>query len=241
MNVKYLQSFYSGFEITEPVGNNAFSFDHRKNKAIFVAPLISAAPADVKPGDKIVFSEMEDGSEKNRTGLKNFVYFPYQGKDIFIFDNHNHAFFFWLAGFLQNKIQPGLPLVHIDQHTDMREPAKYPNFSLNKNVTLKQAFDYTNQILNVGNFIKPALKLGLFTKVQIIDSSTAFEQNIPERFVLDIDLDIFSDDMRYIPEEEKREKIRKYIQKADFITIATSPFFINQNKAIKILRTLFKK
>ncbi len=233
MNLKPLQTLYSGFEISEPLGNNTFSFELRNNKSIWVPPLISGALSDITPGDEIVFSEVEEGIEKNQTGLKQFVYLPFQGKDIFIFDNHNHAFFFWLAGYLQGKIKPGLSLVHIDQHSDMREPAEPPDFSLGEGFDLKKAFHYTNQILNVGNFIRPALHLGLFSEVQIIDSTTAFEQPLPPHFVLDVDLDIFSKEMDYIPHRDKQKRIREYISAASFITVATSPFFINQKQAIQ--------
>jgi len=238
MNIKPLQTFYSGFEITLAVGNNAFSYDLRKNRKIYVPPLIQGSLPELQTGARTVFSEIEDGVEKNRIGLKNFIYYPYQGKDIFIFDNHNHAFFFWLAGYLQGKIKPGLPLVHIDQHSDMREPDVYADFTLNSNLDLLNVFDYTNQMLNVGNFIQPVLRLGLFSDVQIIDSSTSFEQDIPEKFILDIDLDIFSEEMAYIDNDIKIEKIRRYISKANFITISTSPYFIDQKYTISMLYKL---
>lgn len=239
MNIQPLQAFYNGFFITEPLGNNAFSYAKRQNNSIYVPPLIEGTLSEIQLGSQIVFSEIEDGIEKNRNGLKNFVYFPFQGKNIFIFDNHNHAFFFWLAGYLQGKIKPGLPLVHIDQHSDMRDPQALPDFTLNRNVDIAEVFDYTNYVLNVGNFIQPALKLGLFSDVQIIDSSTSFERPVPTDYVLDIDLDIFSEDMAYIDVVIKNVKIKQYIQKASFITIATSPYFINQRRALRILKALF--
>lgn len=232
MNIKLLQQFYSGFEIGEPIGNNAFSYTSRKNKKIYIPPLIEGDLSNLKIGDHIVFSEIEDGIEKNRQGLKHFVYFRFREKDIFIFDNHNHAFFFWIAGYLQGKIKHGLPLVHIDQHSDMREPQAWPAFLLNKNIDMKKVFDYSNYGINVGNFIQPALKLGLFSDVQIIDNSSSFELPVPSAFVLDIDLDIFSDDMNYIDYSLKLKKIQKYISSATFITIATSPYFIDQNDAL---------
>jgi len=239
MNIKPLQSLYAGFGINDPVGNNAFSYEQRQNKSIYVPSLIQGTLADLVPGEKIVFSEIEDGIEKNRSGLKNFIYYPFQGKDIFIFDNHNHAFFFWLAAYQQGKIKPGLPLVHIDQHTDMRVPQAWPGFSLDSDLDITELFDYTNQILNVGNFIQPALRLKLFSDLRIIDSSTTFTLDFPTPFVLDIDMDIFSNDMAYIDENLKITRIRKYIEKTHFITIATSPFFTNQEEAILMIRRLF--
>lgn len=241
MNIKALQTLYPGFEITQPIGNNVFSYEQRQNKTIFVSPLAAQGNlSDLQIGSRIVFSEIEEGIEKNFVGLKNFLYYPYQGKDIFIFDNHNHAFFFWLAGYLQGKIEPGLALVHIDQHSDMREPAEYPDFVLEKKLSLQKVFEYTNLKLNVGNFIQPALRLGLFSEIQIIDSTTSFESPVQDDFILDIDMDIFSDDMDYIDKDEKIDKIISYITKAKFITIATSPYFINQKRAITILNRLLQ-
>ena len=56
---------------------------------------------------------------------------------------------------------------------------------------------------------------------------------------LDIDLDIFSKDMDYIPYDLKVSKIKDLIKKAKVITIASSPFFIEQDYAIKVLKELF--
>jgi len=238
MNIKSLQKYYSGFEIAEPIGNNAFSHQKRHNKCIYIAPLVPGTLSDVQAGTQVVFSEFEDGVEKNRTGLKKFIYHPSQGKDIFVFDNHNHAFFFWMAAYLQGKIEPGLPLVHVDQHSDMREPLTYPPYTLSADLNLKKVFEYTNYKLNVGNFIKPALKLNLFSDVKIIDSSTSFQENVTGEFVLDIDLDVFSEEMAYIDKDYKIKQIKKLIARTNFITIATSPYFIDQQKAIAVLNQL---
>ena len=76
----------------------------------------------------------------------------------------------------------------------MREPENY-NVDINN---IDDVFRYTNEVLNVGNFIKPALQHNIFSEVIIIDSSYGFELDIEGEFVLDIDLDIFSKDMDYI-------------------------------------------
>ena len=239
MDISPLQKFYHGFLIKEPVGNNGFSYDRRQNKSLFVPPLISGKPDDLKPGTEIAFCEIEDGTEKARTGLKNFIYFTYANKDVFIFDNHNHAFFFWLAGRRVGSFCYGIPLIHIDQHTDMRLPEQNFPFTLEDRFSLQQVFDYTNWVLNVGNFIRPALNIGLFTQVKIIDSSISFQSKPPEKYVLDIDMDIFSEDMAYIPFDFKLNKIRSYLKKAQLITIATSPYFMNQEQAVEIIPQLF--
>ncbi|RLD13896.1 hypothetical protein DRI50_06320 [candidate division KSB1 bacterium] len=237
-NIGTLKKLYSGFEITAPLGNNAFSFDSRENKKIYVPALITAKISAVQTGSRVAFSEIEGGQEKNRCGLKNFIHYSVGQKNIFIFDNHNHAFFFWLAGYLAGEIIPGGKLIHIDQHSDMRKPQARLPFRLKDKFSLQDVFDYTNFVLNVGNFIQPALDLNLFSGVEIIDSSYAFGNPVPSGFVLDIDMDIFSEDMDYIDFNLKLGKIRKYIEKAGFITIATSPFFMEQQKAIDIIGRL---
>ena len=61
----------------------------------------------------------------------------------------------------------------------------------------------------------------------------------PSDYVLDIDLDFFSRDMDYIDYDLKIGRVKEYIEGASLITIATSPYFIEQDKALKALRDLF--
>ena len=168
-------------------------------------------------------------------GLKNLVEYKLGNKTIYVFDNHNHAFYFWNKSLLKNEFNKGCKLVHVDQHKDMREPDNY-----NVNIeNLDDVFTYTNEVLNVGNFIQPALKKGIFSQAIIIDSSYGFDVEVDEEYVLDIDLDIFSKDMDYIPYDFRIDKIKKLIENAKVITIATSPYFIEQDYAIKVLKELF--
>jgi hypothetical protein len=238
---KSIYDFYNGFYIDRPVGNNAFSYSKRKNKQIYVSPLIQGSISDLVSGDKIVFSEIEDGIENNKSGIKNFIHWRFDEKDVIIFDNHNHAFFFWLWGWMHKKINSGVTLVHIDQHTDMRKPAIPFRGKLDKNLTVDKIFQYTNYKLNVGNFIQPALDTGLISSVNMINNSTAFNNPIPDKFILDIDMDIFAPELDFMGNQVKLVKIKSFINKASFITIATSPFFIDQKRAIQYINCLFTK
>ncbi len=240
MNIEPLKKLYKGFYIPAPTGNNAFSFEIRLNKRIYVAPLVEGTPADLRPGSRIAFSEVEDGVEKNDVGLEKFIYYRHKNTDVFIFDNHNHAFFFWMAAYLQNELQPGAKLIHVDMHSDMYSPSAPFALSLRRDFTLEEVFNYTQRILTVSSFIKPALQMGFFTDVEIIDSTLSFENVIPEHYVLDIDMDIFAKEMDYIGYDVKMDKIRAYIERAEFITIATSPFFMNQEKAIQLVQKFFE-
>lgn len=228
---------YKGFFIKEEVGNNIFSFEERDNKEIYVPKLIDGNLEDVLIGDKIVFNEIDEENEIKAIGLKNLVNYKYLDKDIYIFDNHNHAFYFWIKSMKDNYFNKGCTLIHIDQHKDTREPLDY-NVDVNN---LDDVFRYTNEVLNVGSFIKPALNKNIFSELIIIDSTYSFEFDTKDEFVLDIDLDIFSSDMDYIDYDLKIDKIRNLIKRSKTITIATSPFFIEQEKAIEVLKDIFKE
>lgn len=226
---------YKGFYIDRPMGNNIFSYEERSNKSIFVPSLIEGTLEDVAVGEEIVFNEIDEDKEIKAKGLKNMVFYKKEDKDIYIFDNHNHALYFWINSLKSNKFKKGCKLVHVDQHKDMREPENY-NVDMN---SLDDVFRYTNEVLNVGNFIQPALKHNIFSEVIIIDSSYGFEMDIEGEYVLDIDLDIFSKDMEYISYDKRISKIKELIKGAKVITIASSPFFIDQEYAIKVLKELF--
>lgn len=92
---------YSGFYIDEKLGNNEFSYEKRLNKKIYIPPIIKVeAKKDdilnsINMSDKVAFSEIdENGKENNIFGLENFVYTQKNSKKIYIFDNHNHCFYF---------------------------------------------------------------------------------------------------------------------------------------------------
>jgi len=245
-DITLLQKYYQGFYIDEPVGNNAFSYPKRKNKRIYVPPIMEGSLDDLAIGDKAAFSEIVNGVELNPRGLKNFIYLKYHNKDVFIFDNHSHAFFFWAYALKTGQISLGSTLVHVDQHRDTREPGRCFKFPKPSEIDLKAVFDYTNFELNVGNFIKPALAANIFVQVEIIDSRAGFAKSFADDVkpgigftVLDIDMDIFSKDMAYIEEKYKIERIKNYMDSASLITIATSPFFMDQAQAIKLIKILF--
>lgn len=233
-----LQAFYRGFYLDRPAGNNAFSYRQRRHRRIYVPPLHRGDAADLAVGREVVFSEVEEGVERNLCGLASLLYLEKAGKTFFIFDNHNHAFSFWVYGLNRGIFPAGLPLLHVDQHSDLREPARYLSPDPDGKISLARACDYTNYELNVGNFIHPALALGIFPEMWLVDSSSAFERPYDAPYVLDIDVDIFAPEMDYIDPAYKLAKIREYIRGANFITIATSPFFIEQTLALKVVREL---
>ncbi len=233
MDIAGLQEFYRGFDITAPLGNNRFAFEHRKHRTVYVPPLIKGGLDAVACGPEVVFSDLVDGVEVNARGLKHFVHIERPGHDIFVMDNHNHAFSCWAAGIHAGAIRPGARLVHVDQHKDTRPP---PSGFTGHGV--QDACRYANDVLDVGNFILPAVGAGWFQDVVQVGSAEALMADPPAPFVLDIDLDIFAPVMDYIPRDLKLSRLRAWIATAPFITIATSPFFMDQNQAIESLRAL---
>jgi hypothetical protein len=230
---------YSGFYIRGAIGNNAFSFNQRTNQSIYIPPLIKGKFSDVQPGNTIAFSEFLEGKEYNHNGLKQFVHLVWNGKQVFVFDNHNHAFFFWHWAFSKKLVPAKCTLLHIDQHKDIRKPGIPPPFTIKQNLNLQTLWKYTNEELNVGNFIPPAQETGLIGTIHFIDDSISFNRKIPNTAILDLDLDIFAPEMNYIEFDNKMNFIKSSLQKSDFITIATSPFFMDQTIACQILYDIF--
>ncbi|RMH61236.1 MAG: hypothetical protein D6677_12360 [Calditrichaeota bacterium] len=228
-------AFYKGFYLDKPLGNNAFSWEKRKVRRLYVPPLYVGGWDDLKPGREVVFSEWEEGREKAFAGLETFIRTDYRGVPVYVFDNHNHAFYFWYVARQQGLIPFGIDLVHVDQHSDMRMPSVF----LAPEADRQAVFDYTNFTLNVGNFIQPALKLGWFGQVHVVDSSYRLGERYQTPFVLDLDMDFLAPELDYIGNDLKVKRIREWARKAVMITIATSPFFMDQEEALAWIRHIF--
>ena len=98
---------YIGFYIDRPIGNNIFSYEDRENKKIYVPKLIEGTLDDVSVGEEIVFNEIDEDIEIKAKGLKNMIIYKYQDKDVYIFDNHNHAFYFWIKSLKKGNFTKG--------------------------------------------------------------------------------------------------------------------------------------
>jgi hypothetical protein len=59
--------------------------------------------------------------------------------------------------------------------------------------------------------------------------------------ILNLDLDIFAPELDHIPENKKIRIIRNLLNQVKYVTIATSPFFIDQWKAIEMLQKILQK
>lgn len=178
----------------------------------------------------------EDGKLRTSKGLESFIRFRIGDTPIMVVDNHNHVFYFWYEALEQGLIQEGATLLHIDQHSDMRE-AEEPLPSRD----LQTVYSYTNTILNVGNFILPAQQDGIISEIVQIRSDQKLQEMrgfTGSNMILDLDLDFFLNQTGDF--EQQREIIRYLVDQADVVTIATSPFFMEQAEAISILQKLLQ-
>lgn len=79
--------------LTKPLGNNSFSY--RTCRELFIPALREGDFSDVRIGEKMVFEEMEGDTLISAVGLESFIHTKWEECDVYIFDNHNHAFAFW--------------------------------------------------------------------------------------------------------------------------------------------------
>jgi len=248
----YSKSFY----IKKPIWNNTFSFNKRKNKQLFVPELKEITDfSEIELWDEIAFEDFWfDWKLSSNMWLKNFykIKSPHpkplpKGEGItapiYLFDNHNHAYFFWYLARSEWIIWDNNNLYHVDEHADMRDSGecllKPDSFDLNK------VFDFTNNVLNVWNYIIPAQKEGIIDKIIQIRNETNlnsyinWEFNFNWNIILNLDLDFFQPDLDYIDFELKKKVILDIAKKASLITVSSSPFFINQGLAIKRFKEVF--
>jgi len=231
------------FLLTHPTGNNAFGWESRKDKTLFVPSLVEGTLADVRTDEsRCVFCAEENGTIIEKHGLAHFVSMEWNGVKTVVMDNHNHAFYFWASAKKSGLFSGAEVLIHLDEHSDMRVPDTF--LEAEQLSDLDAVFAYTNEVLNVGNYIVPSLKGGLFASVENIGGSYALAEwetkDPPVNFVLNIDLDFWSPHLDFIPKQQKNALVRRLAKKAQFITIATSPFFIEQKRAIEVLAELFR-
>lgn len=229
------------FGLEGPVGNNALSYDRRSAlgaaPTLHVPALMTGGAGDLKAGRSIAFEEFDEhGVLHSCTGLDALVRTTWHGVPTLIFDNHNHAFYFWMEALMTGGLTPGAALIHIDQHRDTRIPERDYSGS-----TLEEAFDYTNFHLNVGNYIVPAERCGLVGDIQFVTGEEAlqdFSMVDRQNKILNIDLDFFAPEMGYIDFELASRFIQAHRRTASLVTMATSPFFIDQDEAIDRARFL---
>lgn len=235
--------------------NNSFSFNERmKNfwKAEITLPSLTTISSvnEVQLWKEIVFEEIDhQWNLKQCTGLKH-IYELVNSPSIYVFDNHNHALYFWWM--FRKETKQSLPVIHIDQHSDLAQPSE--EFDETKKADMIYLWEYTNYVCHVWNFIHPSLTAGYISSCrQVRSEPTLLELLTPHssllttnsslltsKYILDIDLDFRAPHMTNQRVEETIALTRQLITNAALVTIATSPYFLNQKLALEVLHNLLK-
>ena len=198
--------------------------------------------------EKIAFEDFDfDNKLSTNYWLKNFYRFQMWWKEVVLFDNHNHAFYFWYEARSRKIIWDKNILIHIDQHADTRDNDKIISKSDSK--SLEKVFDFTNFVLNVWDYIIPAQKEGIIENIVQIRNTKNLEdylQNFSNiknnsKIILNLDLDFFASELDFIDFELKKEVILDVFEKASYVTVCTSPFFVDQGLAVEKFKEIFKE
>ncbi|MBB1553883.1 UPF0489 family protein [Candidatus Gracilibacteria bacterium] len=235
------------YHFTQNLGNNALSYEVRakilgKNPSLIIPKRIFGTIDDVVISEtNMVFEEVENGKLKSCFGLENFVNISLPNlPEIVVFDNHNHALFFWCEAMNLGILEPNFELIHIDEHSDLW--ANDNIFDPNEIINLEYAWNFTNFSCNVGNYIVPAIHAGIVEKMIRIENEFQLDENLnytpSKNSVLNLDLDFFSPDLDHINENKKIACVKNLLKKVKYVTICTSPYFIEQGHALSILRRI---
>ncbi len=232
--------------LRENTGNNSFSYSERKKllwKAEITIPsLIQGTIKDAKIGSHIAFEEIDHtGKLRQCTWLAQLIqwHYPPTQKPLYIIDNHNHALYFRLNELKnQTRMLEYLEIIHIDQHSDQAQ-TPHPIDKL-KRKDQNYIRHYTNYTCNVGSFIEPFLELFPRTNYTWIKSESQLLKYQAKKTettytILDIDLDFRSPEMSIQNISQTINNTQTLMQKASLITIATSPYFLDQTHALRML------
>ena len=170
---------------------------------------------DVRLWSHIVFEEVDE-----KWILHQCTWLEYIVKikpNIVVVDNHDRVLEFR---------EKWLPVIHIDQHTDMR--LVWPEW------------------VNVGNFLRHALDTWLVPSVKQVNTEYTLTTldlwvfDFEKWVILDVDLDFWHPDMSIENYQKTIYITKELIKKSRVVTIATSPYFLDQNLALKLLKDLLK-
>ena len=229
-----------GFWLECKCWNNALDREKRKQLGsdckLWVPEIKKIALKDLYKNlilwDKIVFEVVENKKLLSKIGLKNYLEFDIWNTKFAIFDNHNIALYFLWKYFFETREK--LDLIHIDQHSDLRKP----DFMVEKLNTEKTLIDYTLKWVNVWNYLLPAQKFFINQIYQVRVEPKLFEltKDFVKWKILNIDLDFWAPEMGTSLESLKY--LKELLFEAKLVLIATSPYFLEQNRAVELVKKL---
>lgn len=172
-----------------------------------------------------------DEKSIQHTGLKESSYTVLNKKYVFLTDNHQKVLtpFFWCFKHLKSPLH----IVHIDAH---RDDATFPYHTQNSPNSLTNIQHIESQC-RVSDYLDAGEKIGIIQQVISVTQSSEFENfSIPkESYILNLDIDIFGPEGEAVNLETKVKTIALAWKYSSAVCIATSPGFIDQDHAQKII------
>lgn len=244
------------WSLTWTSGNNAIAYEQRKErKTPHTAPIL-ALPThkhiqnldDISLWNEIVIQDIDHHDRLISEVWLAHIYTYGWGAPTIIFDNHNYALYRRLTYFSPTSAPPHI--IHIDQHSDMNTPDSRldPDIYHTWWYTHADIQHYTIHDCQISNFIHPYMRLFPETQLTWIKSEHQLLQyndlisqiSLTWPCILDIDIDFRAPQMSIQQVDETIRITRSLISHASLVTIATSPMFIDQERAIEIVKELLK-
>lgn len=216
-----------GFLIDGDVGNNSFGYE--SGSTLWCPPVVYDERFNVELGAEIVFRDHELPEETRMSrGLASYVASRTLSTrtPIFVCDNHNHVLEAWRLLASRRPV-----VVHIDQHEDDASCAENIT-DWRRETRICDYLDYARRQRWIADVIR-------FVERRDLPNLRKLD-NINE-CVLNLDLDFFASEMTLFSLKEKVEIIAQAASKAVFVTLATSPGFIDQSLAVEIAKLLHEK
>jgi hypothetical protein len=212
------------------------------------------------------YNDLSLDQDVERPLLENYVVDT--DRNMFFIDDHNHALAGWTAALYEGLMSGETAFVHIDFHEDRKQPPEYLQTveaygydqPLPDEVLL--TVDKLNSVvpnLQINEFVEPALQWGFFdevyncglrqrkedggyrTELELIQEADLSKY---DSVVVDIDIDFYLglDGERHRYDEDKiREfegSVAETAARADFVTWATSPGFMDQQEAVEKIESV---
>jgi len=181
---------------------------------------------DFSPSQELVFTDDYGGY----FGLDKCQVMNLSGKPVYLFDNHNEMLYPLVE---INKVTGVVyDVVHIDAHPDDA------GFVDNKPIAL--SLDTISEFISrtrISDFFDAISESNIISNIYRVTHSDSFEFFLPpeEPYILSLDIDIFGPEGGFCELEDRVRAIALAWSRADAVCIATSPGFIDQKYAQKII------
>lgn len=242
-----MKAYNENIKINSPISNNFFSYEKRKYKDIYVSKLKEGNVVDIEESQNPAFIELDDKeAEIICKGLKYFI--KQINKPIYIFDNHNHSFYFSYNLFVNTGKK--YDFIHIDQHKDLREPEL-------------DFFEYKRRIRSTDDLKAEFEKLDLDSKKYLNFSDAEFVDKTEDiddiksflytntvlnvgNFIKPLMKSGVIEDFYCIDSEYKMDEFKNYNYNRDYILDLDLDFFskemeyIDEAKKIALIKRLIK-